>query len=175
MYFEAESNDIQYHVNVNETRTHWKVGLRPEGKDWIYYDIPKDDYQIFDETISFIFKDTSYLVDVVGKGTDYTVYTRGAFRNVKVFNEEKILHESLKGKSAMAAGDSLTAGMPGKISKVFVKPGDVVAANQPMLIMEAMKMENEMRAVHETKIKTVHVKPGDNVETGAVLISFEKK
>ena len=69
---------------------------------------------------------------------------------------------------------SLKAGMPGKIIQIFAKPGEVIKANKPLLIMEAMKMENEMRTTAEVKIKEICVKQGDNVESGAVLIKFEK-
>jgi biotin carboxyl carrier protein len=67
----------------------------------------------------------------------------------------------------------MSAGMPGKIVKVMVQAGDVVKANQPVLIMEAMKMENEMRASHEVKVKEVLVKAGDSVESGQKLVTFE--
>ena len=67
----------------------------------------------------------------------------------------------------------LKAGMPGKIIEIFVKPGDEVKAGKPLLIMEAMKMENEMRASSDVKIKQVLIKQGDSVESGAVLIQFE--
>ncbi len=63
--------------------------------------------------------------------------------------------------------------MPGKIIEIFVKDGDEVKAGKPLLIMEAMKMENEMRAAGDVKIKKIKVKQGDSVETGAVLIEFE--
>lgn len=173
MFFEAEANGKKYQVNVNETRTHWKISLKPEDHEWIYYDISKEDYQYLDDTVSFIFDNSSYLVDVVGAGTEYTVYTRGSHRTVKIYNEENLLHESLKGKSSFGGGDNLSAGMPGKIVDVMVKEGDEVEENQPLLIMEAMKMENEMRASSAVKVKKVHVKPGDSVESGSVLISFE--
>ncbi len=45
----------------------------------------------------------------------------------------------------MGAGSELNSGMPGKIVKIFVKPGDELKEGDPILIMEAMKMENEMR------------------------------
>jgi biotin carboxyl carrier protein len=67
----------------------------------------------------------------------------------------------------------LKAGMPGKIIEIFVKPGDLVKANKPLLIMEAMKMENEMRSSHEVRVKEICVKQGDSVESGAILIKFE--
>ena len=63
--------------------------------------------------------------------------------------------------------------MPGKIIEIFVKEGDVVKANKPLLIMEAMKMENEMRATADVKVKQICVKQGDSIESGAVLIKFE--
>jgi biotin carboxyl carrier protein len=175
MYFEAESEGIKYQVSVTEGKNHWKVGTRQEEKDWIYYDIRKEDYQLLDETISFIFKDSSYLVDVTSKGTEYTVYTRGVFKTFKVYNEEALLHESLKAGGGMGAGDQLASGMPGKIVKVFVKVGDEVKAGDPLLIMEAMKMENEMRAASAVKIKEVLVKEGQTVESGETLITFAKE
>jgi biotin carboxyl carrier protein len=175
MYFEAESEGINYQVSVNESKSHWRVGTREGEKDWVYYDIPKADYQLLDDTVSFIFKDSSYLIDVISKGTEYTVYTRGVFKTFKVFNEEALLHESLKAGGGMSSGANLSSGMPGKIAKIFVKAGDVLKEGDPILIMEAMKMENEMRATADVKIKEVLVKEGENVESGATLVTFVKE
>jgi biotin carboxyl carrier protein len=112
---------------------------------------------------------------VISKGTEYTVYTRGAHKTLKIYNEEKLLHESLKSGGAFGGGGNLSSGMPGKIVKIFVKPGDQVKEGDPLLIMEAMKMENEMRAGAAVKVKDVLVKAGDNVESGATLVTFEKQ
>lgn len=175
MYFEAESQGKKYQVSVNESKLQWRVGMRENDKDWVYYDIPKADYQFLDDTVSFLFKDTSYLVDVINKGTEYTVYTRGAYKTFKVYNEEALLHESLKGGGGLGGGSNLSSGMPGKIVKIFVKPGDELKEGDPILIMEAMKMENEMRASKDVRIKEILVKEGENVESGAELVTFEKK
>lgn len=172
MYFEAESEGIKTQVSVSESKTHWKVGMREGEKDWEYFEIAKDDYQFLDDTVSFLFKNSSYLVDVINKGTEYNVYTRGMFKTFKVYNEEALLHESLKAGGGLGGGANLSSGMPGKIVKVFVKPGDVVKAGDPLLIMEAMKMENEMRASADVTIKEVMVKEGVNVESGAMLVTF---
>jgi len=173
MFFEAESNDEKYEVNVNESRHHWAVSIKAEGGDWINYKIPKVDYQMADSTISLIFNNSSYLVDVVGHDTEYTVFTRGSYRTVKIYNEEKLLHESLKAGGSFGGGNVLEAGMPGKIVQILVKEGDKVTADSPLLIMEAMKMENEMHAPRDVKIKSIEVKEGENVESGTVLISYE--
>jgi len=174
MYFEAESEGVKYQVSVSETKTHWRVGMRQDDKSWEYHDIRKEDYCFLDDTVSFLFENSSYLVDVINKGTDYTVYTRGVFKTFRVYNEEALLHESLKAGGSMGAGANLASGMPGKIVKIFVKPGDVLKAGDPILIMEAMKMENEMRAASEVKIKEILVKEGENVESGATLVNFDK-
>ncbi len=84
-----------------------------------------------------------------------------------------LLHESLKKGGGFGGDAQLKSGMPGKIIEIFVKAGDEVKAGKPLLIMEAMKMENEMRAASDVKIKEVCVKQGDSVESGAVLIKFE--
>jgi biotin carboxyl carrier protein len=174
MYFEAESEGIKFQVSVTESKSHWRVGTREDSKDWVYHNIRKEDYRYLDETISFLYKDSSYLVDVINKGTEYTVYTRGAYRTFKVYNEEALLHESLKAGGGMGSSDNLSSGMPGKIVKIFVKPGDILKEGDPIVIMEAMKMENEMRAKAEVKIKEILVKEGENVESGEILVTFAK-
>lgn len=173
MYFEAELKGRKYKVDVTEHRATWKISLQEEGKDWIHYDISKNDYKFAEEYVSFLFEGKSYLIDVIGKDTDYTVFARNSFRNIKIFNDEMLLHESLKKGGGFGGNDDLKAGMPGKIIQIFCKQGDMVKANKPLVIMEAMKMENEMRTSRDVKVKEVLVKQGDSVETGAVLIKFE--
>ena len=174
MYFQAKANNISYEITVSETRQYWRVGLKPEGKEWIRYEIPKDDYQHLDNTISFIFNNSSYLVDTIKDGLDFNVYTRGSYRSVEIYNEEKLLQESLKSGKGFGKESSLTSGMPGKIIKIMVKPGQEVKANDPLLIMEAMKMENEMLATTDTTIDKILVNEGETVEGGTVLISYKQ-
>lgn len=173
MYFEAELKERKYKVDVTEHRHSWKVSLQPEGGDWVHYDISKKDYKQAEEYVSFLFSGQSYLIDVIGKDTEYTVFTRNSFRVINIYNDEMLLHESLKKGGGMSSDMELKAGMPGKIIEIVVKEGDIVKANKPVLIMEAMKMENEMRTSRDVKIKEIMVKQGDSIESGAVLIKFE--
>lgn len=173
MYFEAELRGRKYKVDVTEHRHTWKVSLQQEGQQWQHHEISKKDFQQAEAYISFLFNGQSYLIDVIGQDTDYTVFMRNSFRTVKIFNDEMLLHESLKKGGGFGGDQELKSGMPGKIIEIFCKPGDVVKANKPLLIMEAMKMENEMRAARDVKIKDIMVKQGDSVESGAVLIKFE--
>lgn len=66
-------------------------------------------------------------------------------------------------------GEKVTAPMPGNILDVKVKVGDSVKKGDVLLILEAMKMENEIMAGADGKIASVNVNKGDSVETGAVL------
>ncbi len=65
------------------------------------------------------------------------------------------------------------AQMPGRVVRVLVRPGDRVAVGQGLVILEAMKMENEVKARRDGAISAVRVAEGDRVETGADLVEFE--
>jgi biotin carboxyl carrier protein len=66
----------------------------------------------------------------------------------------------------------ITAPMPGKVVRVLVATGDVVRARQPLVVVEAMKMENELRAGHDGTIAEIHVTEGSSVDAGAPLIDI---
>ena len=71
-----------------------------------------------------------------------------------------------------ASGGVLTAPMPGKVVKLLVKEGDLVSEGQPLLIMEAMKMQNELRANSEGRVTKITTSEGATVETGSVLLTM---
>ena len=63
--------------------------------------------------------------------------------------------------------------MPGKIVDVFVKLGDNVEEGAPLVVLEAMKMENELRAPKKGTVTVVAVKKGDTAERGQLLVGIE--
>jgi biotin carboxyl carrier protein len=67
----------------------------------------------------------------------------------------------------------VTAPMPGKIVKLLVKPGDKVQPRQGVVVVEAMKMENELRAGAAGTVSEVRVSEGASVEAGAILVILE--
>ncbi len=176
MFFEALVNKSPYKVTVNEERKSWLISIQAdESGEWKEVSIPKEDFQISrDGQVSLILDNSSYLIDIIPDGTDYTVFTRGSHRNVSILNDERILRDSLMGRRGLGGLENLKAGMPGKIVKIFVKPGDVIKEGDSLLIMEAMKMENEMKASSDVTIDKVHIKEGNSVESGALLISFKE-
>lgn len=76
--------------------------------------------------------------------------------------------------AAPAGGGSATviAPLPGVVLSIPVKPGDVVKASDPVVILEAMKMENAIPAGRDGKVVAVNVKEGDSVLEGATLVTL---
>jgi len=70
---------------------------------------------------------------------------------------------------------TIAAPMPGKVIDVKVKAGDKIAKGDPAVIIEAMKMQNELLAAIDGVVKELHVKPGDTVEAGAKLVVIAKE
>jgi biotin carboxyl carrier protein len=67
----------------------------------------------------------------------------------------------------------IVAPMPGKIVRVLVAPGDQVTVRQGLVVVEAMKMENELRSPKDGRVKDVRVEQGMSVEAGRVLVVVE--
>jgi biotin carboxyl carrier protein len=75
------------------------------------------------------------------------------------------------GGSPTAGGPQrIAAPMPGKIARVLVEPGTEVKARQPVVVIEAMKMENELRASRDGVVAEVHAREGQSVEAGTLLV-----
>lgn len=76
-----------------------------------------------------------------------------------------------QGRKAAAAG-VVKAPMPGLVVRIEVKEGDTVATGSALVVVEAMKMENELRATQGGVVARVHVAAGDKVEKGQTLVTF---
>ncbi len=72
----------------------------------------------------------------------------------------------------VAAGGVVKAPMPGLVVRVEVSEGQVVEAGEGLVVVEAMKMENELRASHRAIVEQIHVSAGDRVEKGAPLVTL---
>ena len=77
------------------------------------------------------------------------------------------------GRPATSGGGIVVAPMPGLVVRVEVTPGQRVEAGAALVVVEAMKMENELRALRAAVVAAVHVAPGQAVEKGAPLVTLE--
>ena len=76
-------------------------------------------------------------------------------------------------KNTAKGNHLIVAPMPGKITKIFVKQGDVVKKSEPLLVMEAMKMEYTLKSDLDTQVEKVNVSLGDQVTLGHLLICLQ--
>jgi len=108
-----------------------------------------------------------------GKGR-YVLDIDGHRYRVEALGERARAIQELAARSAPPAGPApVIAPMPGLVVRVNVAVGDAVSAGQGVLVMEAMKMENELRASANATVKSVRVTQGTAVEKGTVLIELE--
>ena len=127
------------------------------------------------DVLSFLVGSRSYEVSVARTADDVmTVHVDGVPVDVSV-----VPSRPSWGKGAAAAHSGgegpqrVTAPMPGKIVKLLVKPGDRVEPRQGLVVVEAMKMENELRARSAGTVSEVRVAEGSSVEAGAILVILE--
>jgi pyruvate carboxylase subunit B len=107
-----------------------------------------------------------------GKGV-YTLDIDGYTYLVEAIDERTRAIRDMTAKSAGVAGPApLKAPMPGLIVRINVAAGDSVEVGQGLVVMEAMKMENELRASAAGIVKAVHVAAGAAVEKGTLLIEL---
>ena len=120
------------------------------------------------QSMPFVLEQTpegSYLVTLAGRQV-----------NVLVKDEKALLLERFGLNEASGAADrEVHAPMPGLVLNVMVTPGQHVQPGDGLLVLEAMKMENELRAHVDGIVKSLHVAPGDAVSKNALLLEFEPR
>jgi 3-methylcrotonyl-CoA carboxylase alpha subunit len=120
----------------------------------------------------------AYLVVDDGSDRQDVVYVAGAeadqwaFCNGRVFRVRRTAGPARAVAEFRGAVGPVTAPMPGTIRKVFVAPGQRVGAGEPLLVLEAMKMELPLRAADDATVAAVCCREGELVQAGAVLIEF---
>ena len=103
-----------------------------------------------------------------------TLWVGGHRFDVEALDERARTIRDLAGASQAATGPApLVAPMPGLIVRVQASVGDQVHAGEGLIVMEAMKMENELRATSAGTVKRIHVAAGTAVEKGALLLELE--
>lgn len=118
----------------------------------------------------------SFTVDSIHIDNDQ-IYLRIDSRSFSFpyLDEQALMLEKLgfHKKSASSKGD-LKAPMPGRIISVHVNAGDVVSSGQRLIVLEAMKMENELRSICDGTVTAVLVQSGQSVEKNTVLIEVQQ-
>ncbi|HHP7238974.1 biotin/lipoyl-containing protein [Longibacter sp.] len=103
----------------------------------------------------------------------YRVTIDGRRTAVRVKDERALLMEEFGLEEDGAGGGDVRAPMPGLVLDVRVAVGDAVEADEGLLVLEAMKMENELKAPSSGRVAAIHASAGDAVDKNALLIEIE--
>jgi len=123
---------------------------------------------------SILVEGRSYEVDIVPGEEGMTVLVRGEPYYVKIQDERTGRLRAATAKGRVQAGRRTVASpMPGKVVKHLVKVGDAVEAGQGVIVVEAMKMENELRAPGPGTVREIRAPEGAVVAGGAPLVIIE--
>ena len=141
--------------------------VRGDGKEYLV-----DAHQVQDSVWSILYGTNSFEADVQRKGDEYEVLIGGDCHKFTLMNEQLKALSRAGGKAA--AGKALvTSPMPGKVVKLLVDEGEEVRSDQGVIVVEAMKMENELKSAIAGKVKEIFVQEGEVVESGAKLLLME--
>jgi acetyl/propionyl-CoA carboxylase alpha subunit len=159
-------------------KTHWRDGerareveLAPLGKGRWRVRVDDAEFELLAEVMP-----DGRLRLVPTDGRRCRGHARGNGRFVRLGTLDFVLDREASGRSRAGGtqhAGSLEAPMPGVVTKVMVVVGDEVAKGQPLVAIEAMKMEHQIRAPRAGRVKRVAASPGLMVQSGAVLVELD--
>lgn len=153
----------------------FRINLEEKGKNDIQVSLGQRKYHVAVELLS----DDEVLLNIDGKiyniiinsnsSSSYSVYINGKFFQIK----RKSAWQMLGKKGEKAKKRDIKTSMPGRVVKVLVREGEKVKEGQAILVLEAMKMQNEIKSPQSGIITRINPKVGDSVEAGTLLYSVE--
>ncbi|MDH7511995.1 MAG: hypothetical protein QHH14_03495 [Clostridiales bacterium] len=133
--------------------------------------------QGFDVSVEFIGKNELllkingrvYNVVVNSNSLSHSVYVNGRLFKI----EKRSALEILKGEKGRSKKREVKISMPGRVVQIIAREGEEVQEGQAVLVLEAMKMQNEIKSPQAGKISQIRFRAGDYVEAGAILFAVE--
>ncbi len=132
-----------------------------------------DAFKHDDGTLSLIVDTQSYTATLDERGAKVHVRVKGSVFPLELLDERRLRMRRASARFTVAGRQTITSPIPGRIVKVLVAPGDEVKEGQGLVVVEAMKMENEMKSPKDGKVVEVHVREGQAVEGNAKLCAVE--
>lgn len=166
MEFEYTLSEKQYTVTIEKTQQHYKIQLEDE-------QLSVMSNQLSENYISFELDGRTQKALIVQSDGYLLVFINGQqYRILDNYrsNQKSAVRDHLVDETE----SDICAPMPGKILKILVKEGDEVEVNQNLVIVEAMKMENNINSSMRGCVKSINFKEGDLVDTGQPIIELEQ-
>lgn len=166
MAFIAKLGEQTYTVEIEEVgKSLYRVAI--DGSEFLV-----DGKKTGRSNYSLIVDNRSFEVDVDNSEDEYRVLVDGRNYHINLVDERRVRVDAQSGIQ-VEGRQKVSVPMPGKVIAVLVSEGDAVEKGQGLVIVEAMKMENEVRSPITGEVKEIKVKAGETVEGGAVLVVVE--
>jgi len=167
MAFIAKLGDQSYTVEIEENgKSVYRISV--DGNEFLV-----DDKKTGRTNFSLIVDNRSFEIEVDNTDDEYRVLVDGRNYRIHLVDERRVRVGAAQSGLQLQGRQMVSVPMPGKIIAVLVAIGDAVEMGQGLVIVEAMKMENEVRSPISGEVKEIKVKPGDTVEGGALLVIVE--
>jgi biotin carboxyl carrier protein len=167
MAFIAKLGDQTYTVDIEEVGSSvYRVAV--DGDEFLV-----DGKQTGQNNYSLIINHRSFEVDVDSSEDEYRVLVDGRSYHIHLVDERRMRLGGFQTGIQLQGRQEVTVPMAGKVITVLVSEGDRVDKDQGLVIVEAMKMENEVRSPIAAEIKEVRIKAGQSVEVGETLMVVE--
>lgn len=148
----------------------YKLSFETEGKELIVEledsKKPIEFQKLDDHLYSLIIDGKSHTLGVLKKGKSIQIFFEGNLYQFEAVSEL----EQAKGGAGGAGANQITAPMPSRVVKLLKQEGDAVEEGEGVIVVEAMKMESELKASMSGVVKDIKVNEGDAVEGGVVLV-----
>jgi biotin carboxyl carrier protein len=165
MLFYLRYRNKEYRVRVESKNQQLMVTFGNETENAV-------DLTFYGNDCTFLDTDSVFSANVVGNKSDYVVSRAQGNLSFTVESEYRRIVGLLRG-TELEQENIVYAKMPGKIVKIVKKSGEKVQKGDSVAVMEAMKMENELRASVAGTVQSVMVQEGQAVETGALIMEIK--
>ena len=166
-YYHATIDGLEHELEIEELANAGAFKINLGGKK-----INADLRRAGPASFSIIVGNRSFDLDVIRQGEEFVVSSRSGVTRLTLEDARRRLMHS-RGAREVSGKVQMRAMMPGRVLSVLVQVGDQVEAHQGVLVIEAMKMENELKAPKAGKVAEVKVTAGQTVEKGELLIVIE--
>jgi biotin carboxyl carrier protein len=166
MRYVATLGDAEHELEIEELSGH-SVRVRL-GQDQFDADVRRTS----DSSFSILVGERAFDLEVARHNDELVVISRGGVTRIML--QDAARRSRIATKRTLGGGRAeLKAMMPGRVVNVLVKEGDEVAAHQGVVVVEAMKMENELKSPKPGKVTAIKVATGQTVEKGDLLVVIE--
>lgn len=162
---------MKYVTIINKKQ--YEIEILKDGTVLVNGETRHVDFLALDPSLYSVITDTASLQVVIDeeKG-NYSIMMGGRLYEGQVLDERALLLAQRKGGLGGSSGD-VNSPMPGLIVAIPVEQGQTVKQGQTVIILESMKMQNELKAPGDGVISAIHVSAGQTVDKGAVLVTIQ--